>query len=126
MVFDCHLAAYFANVIGARSSTLKQAVFDVLGATLEGVDDLRDRKKSLAAADAAALAQAAAHEAEVLLALRAALDEHLDERNVRKLHDELELPLAAVIAQMEFAGIAVDVDLLQQLTADMAGRIGED
>ena len=125
VVFDCHLAAYFANVIGARSSTLKQVVFDVLGATLDGVDDLRDRKKSLAAADAAALAQAAAHEAEVLLALRAALEEYLDERNVRPLHDELELPLATVIAHMEFAGIAVNVDLLQQLTADMAGRIGK-
>ncbi len=123
VVFDCHLAGYFANVIGARSSTLKQAVFDVLGATLEGVDDLRDRKKSLAAADAATLAQAAAHEAEMLLALRAALEEYLDERNVRTLHDELELPLATVIAHMEFAGIAVDVELLQQLTADMAGRI---
>ena len=125
VVFDCHLAAYFANVTGARSSTLKQVVFDVLGATLDGVDDLRDRKKSLAAADAAALTQAAAHEAEVLLALRAALDEYLDERNVRKLHDELELPLAAVIAQMEFAGIAVDVDLLRKLTDEMAGRIGK-
>ncbi len=123
VAFDCHLAAYFANVIGARSTTLKQVVFDVLGATLEGVDDLRDRKKSLAAADAGALAQAAAHEAEVLLGLRTALEEHMDERNVRKLHDELELPLAAVIAQMEFAGIAVDVELLQRLTADMAGRI---
>ena len=98
----------------------------MLGATLDGVDDLRDRKKSLVAADAAALAQAAAHEAEVLLALRAALDEFLDERKVRKLHDELELPLAAVIAQMEFAGIAVDVDLLVELTADMAERIVED
>ncbi|MYB76566.1 MAG: DNA polymerase I, partial [Chloroflexi bacterium] len=123
--FDCHLAGYFANVIGARSSTLKQAVFDVLGATLEGVDDLRDRKKSLAAADPAALAQAAAHEAEMLLSLRAALEEYLDERNVRTLHDELELPLATVIAHMEFAGIAVDVDLLRELTADMAERIGK-
>ena len=117
VVFDCHLAAYFANVVGARSTTLKQVVFDVLGTTLEGVDDLRDRKKSLAAADPAALAQAAAHEAEVLLSLRAALEEHLDERNVRALHDELELPLATVIAEMEFAGIAVDVDLLRELTA---------
>ena len=42
---------------------------------------------------------------------------------MRALHDELELPLATVIAEMEFAGIAVDVDLLRELTADMAGRI---
>lgn len=123
VVFDCHLAGYLANVTGTRSTTVKQVVFDVLGATLEGVDDLRDRKKSLAAADPAALAQAAAHEAEVLLALRAELEKSLDEKKVRKLHDDLELPLARVIAEMEFAGIAVDVDLLQELTADMAGRI---
>lgn len=125
VVFDCHLAAYLANVTGARSTTLKHVVFDVLAETLESVDDLRDRKKSLAGADAAALAQTAAQEAEVLLALRDSLSKDLDERNVRKLHDELELPLATVIAHMEFAGIAVDVDLLQRLTEDMVERIGK-
>ncbi len=125
VVFDCHLAAYFANVIGARSTTLPQVVFDVLGATLAGVDDLRDRKKSLAAANSEMLAQAAGREAEVLLALRPALVESLEERNVRKLHDDLELPLATVIAHMEFAGIAVDVDVLEQLADSLAERIGE-
>ena len=125
VVFDCHLAGYLANVTGTRSTALKHVVFDVLGATMESVDDLRDRKKSLAGADPAALAQTAAHEAEVLMALRAALSKDLDERSVRKLHDELELPLATVIAHMEFAGIAVDVDLLQRLTEEMAGRIGK-
>ncbi len=123
VVFDCHLAGYLANVTGARSTTLKDVVFDVLGTTMESVDDLRDRKKSLAGADGEKIAQAAAHEAEVLLSLQVALAEDLDERNVRKLHDELELPLATVIAHMEFAGIAVDVDLLQRLTAEMASRI---
>ncbi len=125
VVFDCHLAAYLANVTGTRSATLKDIVFDVLGATMEAVDDLRDRKKSLAAADSETLAQAAAHEAEILLSLHATLSKDLDERDVRKLHDELELPLATVIAQMEFAGIAVDVDILQSLTKEMAERIGK-
>ena len=125
VVFDCHLAAYLANVTGTRSATLKDIVFDVLGATMEAVDDLRDRKKSLAAADSETLAQAAAHEAEILLSLHATLSKDLEERDVRKLHDDLELPLATVIAQMEFAGIAVDVDLLQRLTKEMARRIKE-
>ena len=125
VVFDCHLAAYLANVTGTRSATLKDIVFDVLGATMEAVDDLRDRKKSLAAADSETLAQTTAHEAEILLSLHATLSKDLDERDVRKLHDDLELPLATVIAQMEFAGIAVDVDLLQSLTEQMAERIGE-
>ena len=124
VVFDCHLAAYLANVIGARSTTLPQVVFDVLGATLAGVDDLRDRKKSLAGADGVSVAHAAAQEAEVLFALQTALGKDLDERNARKLHDELELPLATVIAQMEFAGIAVDVALLERLADDLAERIG--
>ena len=125
LIFDCHLAAHLANVSGTRATSLKHVVFDVLGATMEDVDDLRDRKKSLTGADPAALAQAAAHEAEVLLSLHAALGEDLAERGVRKLHDDLELPLATVIAHMEFAGIAVNVDLLRQLTKDMAERIGK-
>ena len=125
VVFDCHLAAYLANPTGSRAHTLQHIVFDSLGATLEGVDALRDRKKSLAAADGAKLAQAAAQEAGALLPLRAALAKDLDARDVRALHDDLELPLATVIAQMERDGIAVDVDLLRELTADMAARIAE-
>ena len=124
VVFDCHLAAYLTNPTGSsRATTLNTIVFDSLGVTLEGVDALRDRKKSLAAADDEKLAQAAAQEAGALLPLRAALGKELDERGARALHDDLELPLATVIAQMELAGIAVDVDLLQRLTADMATRI---
>ncbi len=125
VVFDCHLAAYLANPTGGRASTLNHIVFDSLGVTLEGVDALRDRKKSLAGADGGALAQAAAQEAGALLPLRAALAADLEERNVRALHDDLELPLAAVIAEMEFAGVAVDVGLLENLTQEMAARITE-
>ncbi|HYC78249.1 MAG TPA: DNA polymerase I, partial [Planctomycetota bacterium] len=42
----------------------------------------------------------------------------LEERGLRKLHDEVELPLLFVLADMEEAGIRVDRDLLKRLAAE--------
>ena len=53
------------------------------------------------------------------------LNEKLKERDQEKLYRELELPLAAVLAQMEFNGILPDVELLKQLNEDMTFRISK-
>ena len=42
-----------------------------------------------------------------------------------KLYEEFELPLAPVLAQMEFAGITPDKELLLQLNEDMGHRIAK-
>ena len=53
------------------------------------------------------------------------LREQLQEYEQTKLYEELELPLAPVLAQMEFAGITPDMELLAQLNEDMTFRIGK-
>jgi DNA polymerase-1 len=52
-------------------------------------------------------ADAAAH-ADALLRLRPVLRDHLAHREQRALYDDVELPLARVLAHMEASGIAVD------------------
>ena len=49
----------------------------------------------------------------------------LAEQQQLKLYEEFELPLAPVLAQMEFAGITPDKELLLQLNEDMGHRIAK-
>lgn len=53
------------------------------------------------------------------------LREQLREYAQLKLYEELELPLAPVLAQMEYAGITPDMELLEQLSEDMTARIAK-
>lgn len=53
------------------------------------------------------------------------LREQLKEYEQIKLYEELELPLAPVLAQMECAGITPDMELLEQLSEDMTARIAQ-
>jgi DNA polymerase-1 len=42
---------------------------------------------------------------------------------LRKLYDELEVPLIDVLAELEFNGIGLDLPLLQKLSAEMANQM---
>lgn len=53
------------------------------------------------------------------------LREKLAERELEKLYEELEMPLAPVLAEMEFNGIKPDLELLDQLNEDMTFRIAK-
>ncbi len=44
-----------------------------------------------------------------------ALEQSLDQRGLRRLHDEVERPLVRVLARMEKAGVRVDVDFLRSI-----------
>lgn len=53
------------------------------------------------------------------------LREQLKEYEQLALYEELELPLAPVLAKMELSGITPDMELLAQLNEDMTARISE-
>src|SRR3546814_7254052 len=46
----------------------------------------------------------------------------LDAQGLRKLHDEMEVPLVGVLARMEDLGVGVDRDELQHLRDRQIGR----
>ena len=50
------------------------------------------------------------------------LSSALDAQGLRRLNDEIEVPLVRVLARMEQIGIGVDVDELQKLSDDLAAR----
>ena len=60
--------------------------------------------------------------ADVALALARQLGPRLDAMGLRKLHDEVELPLGPVLVKLEQAGIKVDVAELRRLSQELGAR----
>ncbi len=102
--FDTALAAYVLNPSQSDYPVSKLAT-NFLGATVED-------------GDAAACAEA-------LWNLKAVLLKELEEKQMLKLYQEIELPLASVLYAMEKRGVAVDKDLLVQFGEMLAGRIDD-
>ncbi len=55
--------------------------------------------------------------------LKKALIDNLKDNKQYKLFKEIELPLASILAEMEFNGIKVDVKRLQELNIELKGKI---
>jgi DNA polymerase I len=68
-------------------------------------------------------ARHAAREALAVDRLAAPLNEALDAQGLRRLHDEIEVPLVRVLARMEHVGVGVDVAELRRLRDDLAREV---
>ena len=55
--------------------------------------------------------------------LRTALEARLEEWSMRRLHDEMELPLVPILADMEVLGIAVDDGTLGTMSRELYQRV---
>lgn len=65
----------------------------------------------------------AAYRAASLLPLREVLLEQMEQRQALGLYNDLELPVADALAEMEDAGIAVDAELLAERAAELDARV---
>ncbi|MFR9730086.1 DNA polymerase I [Saccharopolyspora sp. MS10] len=122
---DTALAAYLVRP-GQRSFDLPDLVVRYLQRELRAEEDGGDGQLSLLAdeeQDKADAANAELVRARAVGELAAALDTELDRIDSRRLLTELELPLLAVIDELEAAGIAVDADLLDELGAHFSDRV---
>jgi DNA polymerase-1 len=61
----------------------------------------------------------AAADADVVLRLMPILDQRMVEVHGRKIFDEIEMPLVRVLAEMERAGIMLDLPFVQQMSAEL-------
>ena len=117
--FDCRLAAYLIDP-GSGRYGLDTLLSEHLGRPAaepagrgRGKEPLPLRQRGLLLADSAAF----------LISLQEKLTFSLQERGLDELYYNLELPLSMVLASMERQGIAVDLQLLQDLTAEIHSRI---
>ncbi len=129
-VFDVEIAAFLIDPAAQRTTTaLAQAH---LGAPVRTFEELVGRGaratpvENLPEADLAAWA---AEEARALARLQPQLAEALERDGLAELFEEVELPLAGVLARMERTGVRVDEAFLGELsetyTAELARIEGE-
>jgi len=107
VVFDTSLAAYLVNP-GVRTQELK---------------DVQERWGDGSAINFSSPEQELLTSARALFTLKDSLTRELKERNLWELFIKMELPVAALLAQMESVGIAVDRKELEKLASYFQGEV---
>ncbi len=76
--------------------------------------------------DTTTAAEYAAEDADITLQLYEYLKQQLDkEPTIKKLFEDVEMPLVPVLAQMELNGVSLDVQLLKKMSVELADTLGE-
>ena len=119
---DTALAAYLVRP-GQRSFDLADLVLRYLRRELRAEAADGNQPSLFEGEDAAARATDEILRARAVAELADALDGELDRIEGRALLTDLELPLLAVLAELEAAGICVDKDVLAELEAGFAAAV---
>jgi DNA polymerase I len=122
---DTALAAYLA-LPGQRSFDLADLAVRYVGRELtSGENAAGQLALDLEDGGEAEAANALAQRARATAELADALDKDLEQRGATRLLADVELPLVSVLAQMERAGIAADVDHLADMSSTLEGQVKE-
>jgi DNA polymerase-1 len=123
LAFDTMIASYLLDA-GGRSHNLDDLAQRYLNHTTIKIDELigkgRDQKR-MDEVPIAAVATYAAEDADIPLQMHPILEGKLEEMELSKLNDEVEVPLIEVLADLEFVGMRIDPDRL----AELSFRYGE-
>jgi DNA polymerase-1 len=120
------MIAHYLLEPGARAHGLDDLTQTELGHANVPISELIGKGKKQIAMDAVPVARVkdyACEDADTALRLAALYEPRVANRGLRKLYDELEVPLITVLAEMEFAGIRVDVPFLTKLGGEMGTEL---
>ncbi|MCB0101805.1 MAG: DNA polymerase I [Anaerolineales bacterium] len=127
LTFDTMLAEFIVDP-SSRHLGLKNLSEHRLGETMTHIETLIGKGKkqiSMAEVNIEAVANYAAADAETTLRLMAAEEKELEKVGGRKILDEIDMPLTAVLAEMEMIGAKIDTDFFSQMSVELATRIAE-
>ncbi|RME74809.1 MAG: DNA polymerase I [Planctomycetota bacterium] len=122
---DTMLAAYLIDP-NRRRYSLDALALELLHHRMISYSDVAGRgkkQKRFDEVDVEAATRYAAEDADITLQLADVLLPQLDETGQRRIHDEIELPLAGVLARMEATGIRLDTAQLERLRAEFSERL---
>ena len=123
--WDLLVAAYLLNS-GVRSPSLEALASDVLHRTIEGREALFGSGKTAMTCDQVEIARAAAFFGErmrVMLELAPRLQSELERLRNAALFRDLEMPLVPVLAEMELAGVSIDLEYLQLVSRELYDQL---
>src|SRR5215208_1264622 len=127
LTFDTMLAEFIIDP-SSRSLGLKNLAFVKLGEEMTHIEDLIGKgKKQITMAEVAieSAAPYAVADAEVTLRLLPIQQEGLQRVNGEKLLQEIDLPLTPVLADMEMAGISLDLPFFAETSKRLERRMAE-
>ncbi|HEX9729244.1 MAG TPA: DNA polymerase I [Gemmatimonadales bacterium] len=125
LVHDTMLASFVLDP-GRRSHDLSVLAVERLGAPVREYADLIGKGRDVRSFDEIAVADAARFACErlaVVLRLHDTLEAELDRLGLRRLLDDLELPLVPVLVAMERIGVSVDVERLAELSREFGHEL---
>jgi DNA polymerase-1 len=115
LAFDTRIASWLVRPGGAPQSLAEQ-VYEVLGETLP----VSDPNQLVALTDAVSPATEAWYLRRVAEGQMIAIDE-----GTRKVLDDIELPLVAVLAEMELNGVSIDSEVLARLRGELTDKAND-
>lgn len=119
---DVMIASYLLNTIN-QSDDLA-AIATALGIyRVKTHEEIFGKGKKLAVPSEAVLENHLAQEVSAVSEMLPKLMTLLEEKNQRHLYDEIELPMAFILAKMEMEGVRVDSQTLKQIGLDLETRI---
>jgi DNA polymerase-1 len=113
---------------GARSHGLTALAERYLAHNMIPISDLigsGKKQKKMFEVDVTDAAEYASEDADIAFQLAEVIAGELKRENLWDLYWDLERPLIPVLVEMEYTGIRVDVDELQQQSAQLTGRLDE-
>jgi DNA polymerase-1 len=119
--WDLLVAAYLLNS-GVRSPSLEALASDVLHRVIEGREAIYGSGKTAMTNDQVDVGRAAAFYGErmrVMLLLAPKLETELQRLGNAELFRDLEMPLVPVLAEMELAGVSIDLPYLQEVSREL-------
>ena len=121
--FDTMLAAH---VGGTKSIGLKALALDRLHEEMTPITDLigTGRKQlTMAQVPIEQAAEYAAADADFTYCLWRILADELDEKGIRGLFDEVEMPLVPVLVRMQQNGVSLNSEMLQEMSGELHGQM---
>lgn len=125
--FDTMLASYVLDP-GRRAHGLDLLAFEFLGHTMTSYDQLVGKGKQQLPFDVVPVDAArdySCEDVDITLRLRAVLEPMLEAHGVRSLFDTIEIPLVDVLADMEFDGVAINLEWFASLKTRFATERGK-
>ncbi|MBO1738442.1 DNA polymerase I [Leifsonia sp. TF02-11] len=115
LAFDTRIASWLVKP-GAAPQSLAEQVYEVLGETLP----VSDPNQLVPINDAVSPATEAWYIRRVAEGQMIALDE-----GTRRVLDDIELPLVAVLAEMELTGVSIDTAVLSRLRGELTDKAND-
>ena len=125
LAFDTMLAAH---VGGRKSIGLKAMALDYFNHEMTPISELigTGRKQiTMAEVPVEEAAGYAAADADFTQRLAEVLEKELDQKSIKGLFADVEMPLVPVLVRMQYNGVALDAAMLGEMSVELGGRLSQ-